>query len=180
MDLPDRVHRVVRVDGPRPSIGRDLLDDQFVWVPQLAVEQISADRGTWTVNPDNTMDTTWRIHPNIKWHDGALFTSADLAFAFTVYKESGIPTRIASQLRLMQTVAAADPLTLTIHWTNPYAFADQALGLEPMPKHLLEEAWLNDKAGLLSNAALQAGFVGLGPLPRPSRVQLLRGRKSPA
>ncbi len=138
-------------------------NDRFVWVPQLAVEQISSDRGTWRINPDTTMDTTWKIHPNVKWHDGAPFTSADLVFAFTAYKESGIPTRIASQLRLMQSVAAPDPLTLTIHWTNPYAFADQALGLEPMPKHLLEEAWLNDKADLLSNSALRAGFVGLGP-----------------
>src|SRR5438874_11002800 len=138
-------------------------DDRFAWVPQLAVEQISADRGTWRINPDNTMDTIWKIHPNIKWHDGAPFTSGDLAFAFTAYKESGIPTRIASQLRLMQSVATPDPLTLTVHWTNPYAFADQALGLEPMPRHLLEEAYVNDKTDLLSNPALQAGFVGLGP-----------------
>src|SRR5262245_40801718 len=42
------------------------LDD---WRPQLAMALPSVEAGTWIVNPDGTMDTTWRIYPNAFWHD---------------------------------------------------------------------------------------------------------------
>src|SRR5438105_9165054 len=38
--------------------------------PRLATERPSTDRGTWTLNADGTMDTTFKLRPSIKWHDG--------------------------------------------------------------------------------------------------------------
>src|SRR4051812_20729312 len=52
--------------------------------PLLAAEQLSVERGTWIVNADGTMDTTWKLRPNIKWHDGTPFTAADLLFTLDV------------------------------------------------------------------------------------------------
>src|SRR3954452_21281468 len=43
---------------------------------RLAVEKPSVERGTWKVNPDGTMELTWKLRPNVKWHDGTPFTSA--------------------------------------------------------------------------------------------------------
>src|SRR5207249_3496561 len=37
-------------------------------VPRLAQEVISVENGTWTINPDGTMDTIWKLRPNVKWH----------------------------------------------------------------------------------------------------------------
>src|SRR6266567_3785701 len=48
--------------------------------PQLATALPSIEDGTWQLNADGSMDTTWRLQPNAKWHDGTAFTSADLAF----------------------------------------------------------------------------------------------------
>src|SRR5262245_6282558 len=62
-----------------------VLDDRGVWVPQLAAEQLAVERGTWRLNPDGTMDTIWRLRPNVRWHDGAPFSSDDLLFTFAVY-----------------------------------------------------------------------------------------------
>src|SRR5947199_1012214 len=42
-------------------------NERHAWVPQLAAELISTERGTWRVNPDGTMDTAWKIRPNVKW-----------------------------------------------------------------------------------------------------------------
>src|SRR5687767_6993955 len=50
-------------------------------VPQLAAELPSVERGTWTVNPDGSMVITWKLHPNIRWHDGTPFTADDVLFS---------------------------------------------------------------------------------------------------
>ena len=51
-------------------------------VAQLALELPAAERGTWVVKTDGTMDVTWKLRPNIRWHDGTPFTSGDMAFSF--------------------------------------------------------------------------------------------------
>ena len=33
------------------------------YIPLLAAEQISIERGTWRLNADGTMDTTWKLLP---------------------------------------------------------------------------------------------------------------------
>jgi len=134
--------------------------DEFV--PQLAAEQISVDRGTWRLNADGSMDTAWRIRPNIKWHDGTPFTSEDLLFSFNAFKDPDLPNRFGSALREMESASAPDPLTLAIHWRRPFATANEAPALIPMPKHLLEDAYLNDKANFGNNPKLLYQFVGLG------------------
>src|SRR5437667_11540733 len=61
------------------------------YYPQVATSLPSLQDGTWVVNSDATMDITWKLRPNVKWHDGAPFTSDDLLFSFTVYKDSQFP-----------------------------------------------------------------------------------------
>src|SRR4051794_32797470 len=36
----------------------------------LAAEVPSLENGLWKLNPDGSMDLTWKLRPNIKWHDG--------------------------------------------------------------------------------------------------------------
>src|SRR4051812_35518934 len=35
--------------------------------PGLAAELPSIERGTWVVNADGTMQTIWKLRPNVKW-----------------------------------------------------------------------------------------------------------------
>src|SRR5207249_8253325 len=44
------------------------------WEPRLAAERIAVERGTWQVNPDGSMDTTWKLRPRVTWQDGTPFT----------------------------------------------------------------------------------------------------------
>lgn len=138
-------------------------DDTLAYMPQLAVEQISIERGTWRVNPDGTMETIWKLHPNVRWHDGAPFTADDLLFTLSVIKDPELPNVIGAPLRLMQSAAAVDPYTFVIHWSGPYVDADQAPGLTPMPRHLLEASYRNDKANFPNHPWMTTEFVGLGP-----------------
>lgn len=129
---------------------------------QLAVEKPSIERGTWQVNPDGSMETTWKLRPNVKWHDGAPFTSADLLFTFSVFKDPDFATRVA-QARLMVGATAPDAQTFVVRWSETYVNADQAEGLEPLPRHLLEEAYRTDKDAFAISPYFRTEFVGLGP-----------------
>lgn len=135
-------------------------------VPQLASENISVPKGTWRVNPDGTMDTIWKIRPNIKWHDGTPFTSSDLLFSFTVLKDPETPAESPdgiAALKAMQSASAPDPHTFAVHWSQVFATADDGAGLEPMAQHLLEETYSADKANFKNSPRLRDEFVGLGP-----------------
>jgi peptide/nickel transport system substrate-binding protein len=149
-----------------PPIALDTLvvaNDTGQFQPLLAAEQISVERGTWRLNPDGTMDTTWKLKPNVKWHDGAPFSADDLLFTIAVRKDPETAIRNFGRLDLLQSATAPDPLTLVLRWSAPYAEADQALDLEPLPKHLLEEVHQNDKANFLKSPYLSTQFVGQGP-----------------
>ncbi|MBM2810713.1 MAG: hypothetical protein HW416_1472 [Chloroflexi bacterium] len=133
------------------------------WIPQLAAELISIERGTWRVNPDGTMDTTWKIRPNVKWHDGTPFTADDLLFSLTVYKDPDIPNNIGNILRAMESAQVVDPQTFAIHWSRIFVTANTAQGLIPMPRHLMEQQYRTDKTNVPNNPILGNQFVGLGP-----------------
>src|SRR6266542_44562 len=88
--------------GEKQTTGNNLkaiVQDSLVYLPtfqtydaQLAFELPSIDRGTWRVNADGTMDTTWRLRPNVKWHDGQPFTAEDLVFTFQTSRDPEIAT----------------------------------------------------------------------------------------
>jgi peptide/nickel transport system substrate-binding protein len=136
----------------------------LAYVPELAAEPVSVERGTWQVNGDGTMVTTWKLIPNVRWHDGTPFTSADLLFTYNVIKDPEIPTAIGAVLRLMQSAAAPDPHTFVINWSRPFIDADQALGVsQPLARHLLEETFRSDKANFTNHPWFTREFIGLGP-----------------
>lgn len=129
----------------------------------VAAELISTEKGTWRVNADGTMDTTWKLRPGLTWHDGAAFTAGDVLFTFRVYQapEAGPPEGAARQL--MKSAVALDDLTVSIHWSGVYVDADRAPNLWPLPKHLLEERFDRGWDQFASSPALSSEFVGLGP-----------------
>jgi peptide/nickel transport system substrate-binding protein len=55
------------------------------WQPQLAMELPSIERGTWRIQQDGTMETVWRLHDNIRWHDGTPFSADDLTISLAVF-----------------------------------------------------------------------------------------------
>ena len=132
--------------------------------PELAVELPSTDRGTWQVNADGSMDVTWRLHPDAKWHDGTPFTSADMLFSLEVFKNPGLPpTATAGSLRLMESALAPDDLTFVVHWSQVDATAQEAAGLIPLARHLMEDVYRADKDAFANSARFRNDFVGLGP-----------------
>jgi peptide/nickel transport system substrate-binding protein len=136
------------------------------WVPQLAVEKASVDKGTWQINPDGTMEMTWKFHPNIRWHDGTPFSAEDIVFAVNLRKDPEMASQSGiaqGRLDLIDGISAPDPLTLVTHWSEPYVDADRARSMEPIPRHILQEVYQRDKRAAQTSSYWNADFVGLGP-----------------
>ncbi len=130
--------------------------------PLLATELPSLEKGTWRISPDGRMETIWRLKPNIKWHDGAPFTSSDLVFSFTVAQDPDYRIRGPARA-LMESVVTPDPLTLVINWSGTWVEADSTSPGSIIPRHLLEELFTSDKANFGNSARFTTDFVGLGP-----------------
>jgi peptide/nickel transport system substrate-binding protein len=135
------------------------LDD---WRPQLAVALPSVEAGTWSVNPDGTMDTTWRIHPNTFWHDGVPFTSADLMFSFKIFMDPELPNGRPSR-PFAHSATAPDPQTFIIHWATMYVDADQGEIGVVRPAHILDPIYTRSREEFTVNPWFTYEFVGLGP-----------------
>ncbi|HZT06406.1 MAG TPA: peptide ABC transporter substrate-binding protein [Chloroflexota bacterium] len=136
--------------------------------PQLA-EVPRLDTDTWRVFPDGRMETTYRLRPNLIWHDGQPLVADDFVFAWQVYTSSALDIFIRNPQQLMDSVTAPDPRTLVIHWSAPYPDANslELEDLDPLPRHLLGEPFANiaqtGPDGFLALPYWVAEYVGAGP-----------------
>jgi len=133
---------------------------------QLAEAIPTVENGLWKVNPDGTMETTWKIRPGVKWHDGTPFTSADVAFTARVEQDAELPIFRNVAYSLISSVETPDDSTVTVRWRQTFTDADRMFTNSrsmPMPRHLLEKTYQDDKESFLNLAYWREGFVGTGP-----------------
>jgi peptide/nickel transport system substrate-binding protein len=132
---------------------------------ELAEALPTIDNGAWRLLPDGRMETTWRIRPGTQWHDGAPFTSDDVVFTAQVAQDPALPFPRDPGYRAVEGIDAPDPLTLVIRWKEPYIEADRLFGMRllPLPKHLLEEQYTENKANFAQLPYWTSDFVGTGP-----------------
>ena len=131
-------------------------------VPQLAAELPAADRGTWLVRADGSMDVTWKLRPNVRWHDGTPFTSDDMLFSYQLYKDPEHSSAYTAMLNQMTGAEALDPHTYVVRYARADARALQAEGLVPLPRHILEPIYLNDRPNFINSARFSHEWIGLG------------------
>lgn len=148
----------------------DLYDGDSISHPYLAEALPALHDDSWVVFPDGTMETHYRLKPNLVWHDGAPLTASDFVFTFeNATPEIGFLTGIAPYNQ-MDRVSADDDRSLTIHWKGPYPDAGVLLGtgsrmgLVPLPRHLLESTFaLGDPKAIRESHYWDTEFVGAGP-----------------
>lgn len=141
-------------------------DDRGQLLPQLGEAVPSIENRLWTVLPDGQMETTWKIKETARWHDGGPVTSADLVFTLQVAQDRELALLSRKEYRWIQRVETPDARTVTVSWTQPFIDADQLFTHEfglPLPKHLLEELYTEDKVAFLEHPYWTSQFVGTGP-----------------
>jgi peptide/nickel transport system substrate-binding protein len=141
-------------------------DAKRVLHAQLAEDVPSIENGLWRVFPDGRMETTWRIRAGVLWHDGAPFTSDDLIFTATVEQDPDLPIFRNVAYGAIASVEAPDPSTVRMTWKRPYIEADTMFTSQralPMPRHLLERTYLENKEDFTNLPYWNRDFIGTGP-----------------
>jgi peptide/nickel transport system substrate-binding protein len=143
----------------------DSPDERGVTYPLLAEALPELNTDSWKVFPDGAMETTYRLKPNLTWHDGQPLVAEDFAFAWEVYATPELGVSGSSPVAQLQEVAAVDPRTIRMRWRVPYPGAS-ALGdgFAPLPRHLLDEPFRAlDPSAFANHPFWAPEYIGLGP-----------------
>lgn len=142
-----------------------LYDDQSLPQPQLAETLPQLGTDSWKVFPDGRMETTWRLRPNLTWHDGAPLVADDVAFSIPVRVALKTPgdTGGAKLGPLIDEVTAPDARTVVVRWSKPFPLAGES-EWQPLPRHILGPFFEQMPPETFANLPyFSTEFVGAGP-----------------
>ena len=92
--------------------GLTVYDAQGNLQPRLATKVPRVEDGDWKVLPDGGMEVTWKLKPNLKWHDGTALTAEDFVFGIQLAKDPQLPLPHTGGVNLVREVTAPDADTL--------------------------------------------------------------------
>lgn len=147
------------------NAGLAVLDPERVPQTQLGEALPTTENGLWSVLPDGRMEMTWRIRDGAAWHDGTPLTVSDLLFTLQVVQDKELPNFGNAALGLIEGAEQIDQRTVVVRWSKPYVEADKLFGpiAMPMPRHLLELPYAQDKPSFLQLPYWTHEHVGTGP-----------------
>lgn len=135
-------------------------------VPRAAVKVPSVQDGDWKVNSDGTMEVTWKIRPDVYWHDGTALTADDFAFGFEVNMDPRLEVAAIAEVESISSVKALDAKTLLVTWKtlSVQGNINAVEGIPSIPKHLLEQPYRTlDPQAFTALPSWMGEFVGIGP-----------------
>jgi peptide/nickel transport system substrate-binding protein len=131
--------------------------------PVLAEALPTLEQGTWRIDPDGTMEQTWKIRGNAKWHDGQPVTANDFVFAREIIANPGIPTTAVDARDLIVSASAPNPQMLVLRFKGTSPLAEQML-YDPYPQHILGDALASgDLDRFVNHEYWTTGYVATGP-----------------
>jgi peptide/nickel transport system substrate-binding protein len=156
---------------PMVNDGLVYTDERIVSHPLKAADLPSIEKGSWRVFEDGRMETTWRLRPNVFWHDGTAQTATDYTFTYEVYRDRELSTRDNAASALISGIEFPDPQTMVLSWSTPHIEAgiswagpDGTRSAGLLPRHILEETYRGDKLGaFLNHPYWTQEYVGDGP-----------------
>ncbi len=136
------------------------LDQNHREVPDLAATVPSIDNGG--VSKDG-LTLTYHLRPGVKWHDGAPFTSRDVAFTYRAIMNPSnnvVSRRGYNEIASMDT---PDDYTVVMHMKRRFPPAVDTIFAESDTPYRLLPAHLLAKYDNLNHVAFNAAPVGTGP-----------------
>jgi peptide/nickel transport system substrate-binding protein len=135
------------------------LDENSKAQLQLAETSPRLNTETWKVFPDGRMQTTWRLRPNLTWHDGTPLTADDFVLAVRYAKA----TR-ADRLPEVEEISAPDSRTIVVQYKAPFPDAGEVTW-QPVPRHIVGPALEQMEAREVFETLpyWTTEFVGVGP-----------------
>ncbi|HEY3665062.1 MAG TPA: ABC transporter substrate-binding protein, partial [Polyangiaceae bacterium] len=85
---------------------------------------------------------TFFLRPSVHWHDGAPFTAEDVKFTYEALIDPNVASPRSSSYVTIKSFEVVNELTARITYKRLYSPAILDWQLEPLPKHLLDDAAL--------------------------------------
>lgn len=92
---------------------------------------------SFDISPD-ALTITFHLRSNVKWHDGAPFTSKDVIYTYNVTIDPKTPTAYAEDFKQVKSITAPDSQTIRVVYAAPFAPALASWGMNILPSHLLD------------------------------------------
>lgn len=99
----------------------------------------------------------FELRKNVKWHDGAKFSSDDVLFTYEVLISDKISSPYSAGFRFVESVQKIGEYKLKVHYKQPYFKAVETWMMGIIPKHILK-----DEQNLM-NSKFNVKPVGTGP-----------------
>lgn len=152
------------------NAGLAAIDDRGFMHPRLAESVPTLENGLWRVLDDGRMETTWKIRPEARWHDGTPFTSSDVQFTVMQIGKDRDTTAFRHLIYdSIEAIETPDARTAVVQWSKVNIDADKLLSTVgtpwpmPLPRHLLERGHAEDRANFIDHPYFGQDFVGTGP-----------------
>lgn len=159
----------LRDDEARDVVSAGLVQRNLTnlqWQGWMAEDLPSLEKGTLQLNPDGTMVATWKLRPNIKWHDGTPFDSRDLSFSLELAKDPALPIPERTFPDQVDRVETPDSRTWVVYLKKVHLagrITNQNY-LAVVPRHILEPIYrAGDYPALENHPYWTSGFIGAGP-----------------
>jgi peptide/nickel transport system substrate-binding protein len=96
------------------------LDDHGQWIPDLATRVPSVANGDVAMR-GGRMRVTYRLRPNVTWHDGKPFTSKDVQATWKLLVDPTFPALSVAGYERIEAIETPDALTAVVVFKQPYA-----------------------------------------------------------
>lgn len=136
-------------------------NDHNTYIPVLAKEIPTEINGLIARNDDGTIDMTWPLHENVRWHDGEAFTSEDVCFTWRFVASAGSQTYNRDQYLGIIDCMMPDDHTVVFRWDGVYGFY-AGLFEAILPEHVLGDKTTDE---IINYTPYNRGteLVGTGP-----------------
>ena len=97
---------------------------------------------SWDI-ADGGRKIIFHLKRGVRWHDGAPFTSKDVAFTYRKLIDPAIKTPYSSDFERIISLEIPDDYTVIVNYKEPFSPALSSWGMWMMPEHLLKNEDLN-------------------------------------
>jgi len=81
----------------------------------------------------------FKLHENVKWHDGEKLSANDVVFTYNVLISTKISSPYSANFKFVQSVEALDALTVRVRYKEAYFKALEIWMMGILPQHLLKD-----------------------------------------
>lgn len=112
---------------------------------------------SWEISTDNKL-YTYHLRRDVKWHDGANFSAADVVFTFEKIQDPDAESPYLASWKGVE-VSATDDYTVVFKLPDPYVYFLNQTNVPIIPKHLLQDV----PSSSLKSAKFSTAPIGTGP-----------------